>query len=69
MPARHLFRFPIREVVPMAKRSPQTAAKREREQAKRERRERKEARRAARTATANEEPGTVTPETNPEQAD
>src|SRR5262249_55818021 len=34
----------------MARRSPQTAGKREREQAKRERRERKEARKAARNA-------------------
>jgi hypothetical protein len=51
----HLFRCPIREVVPVARRSPQTAGKREREQAKRERRERKQARRAARTATATEE--------------
>ena len=38
----------------MAKRSPQTAAKREREQAKRERRERKEARKAARNAPETE---------------
>jgi hypothetical protein len=52
----------------MAKRSPQTAGKREREQAKRERRERKEARRAARTGTGTEEPDKIVPATDPEQA-
>jgi hypothetical protein len=43
-----------RKVVRMAKRSPQTAGKREREQAKRERRERKEAKKAARHAPVSE---------------
>ena len=38
----------------MARRSPQTAAKRAREQAKRERRERKEAKKAARNAANSE---------------
>jgi len=38
----------------MARRSPQTAAKRAREQAKRERRERKEAKKAARNAADSE---------------
>jgi hypothetical protein len=64
MLARRLTRFLTREVVPMAKRSPQTAGKREREQAKRERRERKQARRAARTAS--DETDKTTPATDPE---
>ena len=38
----------------MARRSPQTVGKREREQAKRERRERKEAKKAARNAPETE---------------
>jgi hypothetical protein len=41
----------------MARRSPQTAGKREREQAKRERRERKEAKKAARNAPVREGEG------------
>jgi hypothetical protein len=44
----------MREVMLMARRSPQTAAKRAREQAKRERRERKEAKKAARNAADTE---------------
>jgi hypothetical protein len=50
----------------MARRSPQTAGKREREQAKRERRERKEARRAARTGSETEEPDKIAPAAGPE---
>lgn len=45
----------------MAKRSPQTAGKREREQAKRERRERKEAKKAARHAAINGETANTPP--------
>ena len=52
----------------MAKRSPQTAAKREREQAKRERRERKEAKKAARNAVDTEVTSDA-PTTDPEPAD
>jgi hypothetical protein len=52
--ARHFIRFPTREVRLMARRSPQTAAKRAREQAKRERRERREAKKAARNAPDSE---------------
>jgi hypothetical protein len=51
----------------MAKRSPQTAGKREREQAKRERRERKEAKRAARNAPVTEGTNNA-PATDAEQA-
>jgi hypothetical protein len=51
----------------MAKRSPQTAGKREREQAKRERRERKEAKKAARNVPVTK--GTEnTPENDPAPA-
>jgi len=53
----------------MAKRSPQTAAKREREQAKRERRERKEAKKAARNAGDPEGTADDAPTTDPEPAD
>jgi hypothetical protein len=53
----------------MARRSPQTAGKREREQAKREKRERKEERRAANASKRSEEALGPVPEAPDEAAD
>ena len=53
----------------MARRSPQTAGKREREQAKREKRERKEQRRAANATKRSEEALGPVPEAGSEDAD
>ena len=50
----------------MARRSPQTAGKREREQAKRERRERKEAKKAARNAPDTKTADALPVHTDPE---
>jgi hypothetical protein len=53
----------------MARRSPQTAGKREREQAKREKRERKEQRRAANATKRSEEALGPVPEVDAEAED
>jgi len=53
----------------MARRSPQTAGKREREQAKREKRERKEERRAANASKRSEEALGPAPDGHNESAD